>query len=129
MSDIKLVPKSWGFEKWVVNKEYCGKLLYVVCDHRCSIHFHKEKDETFYVQSGFIRLTYLSREEVAYKKSLGYTDEDITHNMKVITMSKGDSFHVPVGMWHQFYAIEDSEIFEFSTHHEDDDSFRITKGN
>ena len=29
--EIKFVPKGWGFEKWIVNKEeYCGKLLYFV---------------------------------------------------------------------------------------------------
>ena len=30
-SEIKFVPKGWGFEKWIVNSEkYCGKLLYLV---------------------------------------------------------------------------------------------------
>ena len=30
-SSIKVVPKGWGFEKWIVNNEqYCGKLLYFI---------------------------------------------------------------------------------------------------
>ena len=52
-SQIKLVPKGWGFEKWIVNKpEYCGKLLYLVKDKKCSWHYHKLKDEVFFIQSG-----------------------------------------------------------------------------
>ena len=57
--EIKFVPKGWGFEKWIVNTpEYCGKLLYLVKDKRCSWHYHKLKDETFYVGSGAIELLY-----------------------------------------------------------------------
>ena len=51
--DIKHVPKGWGYEKWIVNcEEYCGKLLFFNKDKRCSWHYHKLKDEVFYVQSG-----------------------------------------------------------------------------
>ena len=28
-SEIKHVPKGWGYEKWIVNtEEYCGKLFF-----------------------------------------------------------------------------------------------------
>ena len=57
--EIKFVPKGWGFEKWIVNcEEYCGKLLYFVKDKRCSWHYHKLKDEVFYIQSGKILVKY-----------------------------------------------------------------------
>ena len=57
--DIKLVHKGWGFEKWITNSEkYCGKLLYFVKDKGCSYHYHKIKTETFYLQSGAIKLFY-----------------------------------------------------------------------
>ena len=53
---IKFVPKGWGYEKWIVNnEEYCGKLLFLAKDKKCSWHFHKLKDEVFYVQSGKIK--------------------------------------------------------------------------
>ena len=56
---IHFVPKGWGFEKWIVNcEEYCGKVLYFVKGKRCSWHYHKLKDEVFYVQSGKILLKY-----------------------------------------------------------------------
>jgi quercetin dioxygenase-like cupin family protein len=45
-----------------------------------------------------------------------------------ITLSRGDSFHIPVGMIHQFSALKDSEIIEISTQHFDEDSYRIEKG-
>ena len=66
-SEINFVPKGWGFEKWIVNtKEYCGKLLYFVKDKKCSWHYHKLKDETFYIQSGKILLKYSDGDEMAY---------------------------------------------------------------
>ena len=58
-SEIKFVPKGWGHEKWIVNTdEYCGKLLFFEEGKRCSWHYHKLKDETFYLQSGKLLLYY-----------------------------------------------------------------------
>ena len=114
-SKIKFVSKGWGFEKWIVNNEkYCGKLLYFVKGKRCSWHFHKIKDETFYIQSGKILLK--------------WSNEDDIINAQEVILSKGDSWHVTVGQRHQMIAIEDTELFEFSTEHFEDDSYRILKG-
>ena len=44
--------KVWGNEEWIVNREYCGKLLNLKKGFRCSIHHHKIKDETFYILRG-----------------------------------------------------------------------------
>ena len=41
---------------------------------------------------------------------------------------KGDNFHVYTGLRHQMEALEDTELFEFSTQHFDSDSYRIKKG-
>ena len=115
MNKLYIAPKGWGFEKWIVNNEkYCGKILYIVKDHKCSWHYHKIKDETFYVQSGKIRLLY-------------GTDKKI-ENANEIVLNKGDHFHIPVGLIHQMIALEDTELFEFSTQHFDSDSYRIEKG-
>ena len=114
-SDIKFVPKGWGFEKWIVNKEeYCGKLLYFAKGKRCSWHYHKLKDEVFYIQSGKIKLT--------------YSDEDDLDKGETLILEKGDNFHVYRGLRHQMLALEDTELFEFSTQHFDEDSYRIKKG-
>lgn len=107
--------KGWGHELWIVNNEkYCGKLLFFNEGKRCSWHYHKVKDETFYLQSGKIELHYGS-------------DPDFAKST-VRIMSPGDSMHIPVGMIHQMIALEQSELFEFSTFHMDEDSYRITKG-
>ena len=100
---MNFVPKGWGFEKWIVNnEEYCGKLLYFVKGKRCSWHYHELKDEVFYIQSG--------------KVLVKYSDEDDIN------------FHVYRGLRHQMIALEDTELFEFSTQHFDSDSHRIIKG-
>ena len=112
---IKFVPKGWGFEKWIVNcEQYCGKLLFIAKGKKCSWHFHKKKDEVFYVQSGKIRIYY------------GWDD-----NIEMATvdiLERGDKFHVPIGMKHRMCALEDTELFEFSTEHFDEDSNRIIPG-
>ncbi len=113
--DIKYVPKGWGFEKWIVNnEEYCGKLLYLVKGKRCSWHFHKLKDEVFYIQSG--------------KVLVKYSDSDDIGEAKERELGPGDNFHVYRGLRHRIIALEDSEVFEFSTQHFDEDSHRIIKG-
>jgi quercetin dioxygenase-like cupin family protein len=117
---IKFVPKGWGFEKWIVNKEqYCGKLLYFVKGKRCSWHYHKLKDEVFYIQSGKIQVLYSEGDKL-------YESGKLIANS--IILGPGDNFHVPVGLRHQMIALEDTELFEFSTQHFDEDSHRIKKG-
>lgn len=112
-SSIKLVPKGWGFEKWIVNnQEYCGKLLYFVKGKKCSWHYHILKDETFYIQSGRVLLKYSETDDPIFEKIL----------------ERGDSFHIHRELRHQIIALEDTELFEFSTQHFDSDSYRILKG-
>lgn len=112
---IEWVPKGWGGEKIICNnEEYCGKLLYFVKGKKCSFHYHKLKDETFYIQSG--------------KVLLKYTDEDDLANALEVILSAGDKFHIYRGLRHQMTALEDTELFEFSTQHFDEDSIRLIPG-
>ena len=112
---MKYVEKGWGYEKWIVNKkEYCGKLLFFAKGKQCSWHFHKKKDEVFYLQSGKLIVRY----------SMG----DNPEIAKEILLESGQNFYVPAGLRHQMFALEDSKLFEFSTQHFDEDSFRIRKG-
>tara|TARA_R100001510_G_C7648410_1_gene205731 strand:+ start:630 stop:995 length:366 start_codon:yes stop_codon:yes gene_type:complete len=112
---IKFVPKGWGYEKWITNGPlYCGKILWFFRGKKCSWHYHEKKDEVFYVHSGKL--------EVYWS---WYDDFDKAYVKTLIT---GDKFHVPVGMRHRVIALEDTEMFEFSTEHFDEDSKRIEKG-
>jgi len=113
-NDRTFVPKTWGYEDWLVNKdEYCGKLLFFKKGKNCSWHYHKVKDETFYVYSG--------RLEVRFGL------DDRKSQSDVVILEAGDTFHVPVGMRHQMTGLTDVEMFEFSTRHFDEDSIRISK--
>ena len=45
-----------------------------------------------------------------------------------VTLNPGDKFEIPRELRHQMYAIEDTEMYEFSTTHFDEDSIRVIKG-
>lgn len=109
------VPKGWGFEKWITNNEkYCGKVLYFVKGRKCSFHYHVNKDEAFYVQSGRILLKYAEHDDLSTAEQL--------------VLERGDSFRVTPGLRHQMIGLEDSELIEFSTTHDDNDSYRVVRG-
>jgi quercetin dioxygenase-like cupin family protein len=111
----KFVAKGWGYEHWIVNKEeYCGKLLFFKKGKRCSWHYHKLKDETFHVHQGSLKVSHGESDDLLLAKS--------------VILNNGDSFYVPVGLRHQMLALEDTWMYEFSTQHFDEDSYRITRG-
>ena len=101
---IPVYPKVWGEERWLANEDYCGKLLILKNGYRCSLHYHKNKDETFYIIKGKILL------ELSGKK---------------IIMGPGASQRIKPNEVHRFSGLEDSEILEISTHHDENDSYRI----
>jgi quercetin dioxygenase-like cupin family protein len=111
---MEKINKGWGYELWIVNKkEYCGKLLHFFKGTKCSYHYHLLKDETFYLQSGRILLKY------------GFGELETAQE---ITLTPGMNFHIPIGLRHQMIALEESDLFEFSTEHFEEDSYRIVKG-
>lgn len=103
MTKHQEVKKEWGKEIWIVNRNYCGKKLILNKGFRCSMHYHKNKDETFYILSGKVLIE--------------------TENKKQI-MLPGHSILITPNTKHRFTGLEDSEIIEFSTHHDDSDSYR-----
>lgn len=116
VTNQRRIKKGWGYEIWIENNnKYCGKLLFFRKKKKCSWHYHRLKDETFYLQVGRILLRY------------GW-DEDITKSEGLI-LFPGDSFHVPTGLKHQMTGLLASNVlFEFSTEHLDSDSIRIIPG-
>ena len=108
------VPKGWGEELIIENNEmYCGKLLIFKKGCKFSMHYHLIKDETWYVDKGEFLYRWIDTE----------TAEVIEQNLKV-----GDVVRQRVGQPHQIMAITDGTIFEVSTQHFDDDSYRVFKG-
>jgi mannose-6-phosphate isomerase-like protein (cupin superfamily) len=112
---VRVVPKGWGREVWLVNNElYCGKILEILKGKRCSLHFHKLKTESFFLRTGRLRV---------------YVKESPTSGtLEEFELVSGECMDIPRGLVHQMEALEDSELFEFSTQHFDSDSNRLVPG-
>ena len=108
------VPKGWGNELIIeYNEMYCGKLLKFKSDCKFSMHYHMDKDETWYVQKGEFLYRWIDTENADMNESI---------------LRKGDVVRQRPGQPHQLIALTDGLIFEVSTHHEDSDSYRVMKG-
>jgi mannose-6-phosphate isomerase-like protein (cupin superfamily) len=104
---IERYEKVWGSEEWIVNNDkYCGKILNLSEGYRCSVHHHEKKHETFYVLSGKVLME---------------------NNGAIRLMTQGDVQAVEPFQKHRFSGMELSRIIEFSTHHEENDSYRETQ--
>lgn len=112
--DKNIVMKKWGNEIILHNDEkYCGKLLRFFKGSRFSMHFHINKDETWYVNKGIFNLRYIDTKTA-----------DVYNEV----IEEGTIIEVEKGTPHQLIAVTDGEIFEVSTPHDDNDSYRIEKG-
>ena len=100
------VEKPWGWELiWAHADAYVGKILFVRAGHSLSLQFHREKDESWYVESGRAKL------------ELGAVGGGAL-NEEVI--APGGAFRFRPGTVHRVTALEDTTILEVSTPHLDD---------
>jgi mannose-6-phosphate isomerase-like protein (cupin superfamily) len=110
------VRKGWGYEYiFATNELYCGKILHFdKVGNKFSMHFHANKDESWYVLSGSFILRLLDTRTATTKESI---------------LTKGDSIRMFPLTVHQLEALEDgSEIVEVSTPDCDEDNYRIIPG-
>lgn len=121
-SEIKHVVKGWGSESWLHNDaKYCGKILSFDEGKQCSLHYHKLKYETFYLESGMLLCRFFPLEMLA--------EEMQNQNPIWELMLPGDTKEVEPGLVHQMKAVSGpARLLEFSTEHFDADSYRIVKG-
>lgn len=102
---IERIEKPWGYEIiWAHTKDYVAKILFVKAGHSLSLQYHKQKEETMYVESGSCRI------------ETGADQSALSSNI----FSPGDVFHILPGQLHRVHAISDCRIFEVSTPHLDD---------
>jgi mannose-6-phosphate isomerase-like protein (cupin superfamily) len=95
------VEKPWGWELiWAVADAYVGKILFVRAGESLSLQFHREKDESWYIESGRARLELGDVGQEAL-------DEEI--------VTAGACFRYRPGTVHRVTAIEDTTILEVST--------------
>jgi mannose-6-phosphate isomerase-like protein (cupin superfamily) len=104
--DPRRVEKPWGWELiWAHGDAYVGKILFVRAGHSLSLQFHREKDESWYVESGRAQV------EVG---AVG----DAVLNEEVL--GPGVALRFRPGTVHRVTALEDTTILEVSTPHLDD---------
>jgi mannose-6-phosphate isomerase len=100
------VEKPWGWELiWAHAEQYVGKVLFVRAGHSLSLQFHREKDESWYVESGRARLELGDAGQAAL-------DEEV--------IGAGACFRYRPGTVHRVTALEDTTILEVSTPHLED---------
>lgn len=108
------VEKGWGHELiWATNDLYCGKLLKFNKDAKFSMHFHAEKDETWYVLSGEFLV-----------KVLDTFNASISEHV----LKEGDTWRNLPLVPHQVICQEAGVLIEVSTPDSVEDNYRVMKG-
>lgn len=97
----KIKLKPWGREIWFAEtKKYAGKVLEIKKGARLSLQFHRRKEETQFLFSGRVRVTF-------------GTD---VHRLRTKILRPGDAFHIPPRRIHRLEGLAElSLIFEVST--------------
>ncbi len=110
------VDKGWGYEIiWATNDKYCGKIMvFERAGAKFSMHFHKEKDETWFVNAGQFKLVYCDTTTATYVEKI---------------LNEGDVWRNPPLQPHQLIALKpNSIILEVSTPDSVEDNYRIIPG-
>ena len=108
------VKKGWGSELiWATNSKYCGKLMNFNTGAKFSMHFHAEKDETWYVLSGRFIVRHID------------TNDASLHEVE---LNVGDVWHNAPLMVHQLVCLEEGTVIEVSTADSVEDNYRVGKG-
>jgi mannose-6-phosphate isomerase len=95
------VEKPWGWELiWALTDDYCGKVLFVKAGESLSLQFHREKDESWYVESGRAQI------------EMAAVGEKVPRSEVV---GAGAAFRIRPGTVHRVTALEDTTILEVST--------------
>lgn len=108
------VEKGWGHELiWATNDKYCGKLLKFNKGAKFSMHFHAQKDETWYVLNGKFEVRYILTQDASQR----------THILEAGSVWR----NLPLEP-HQLVCIEEGTIIEVSTPDSVEDNYRVMKG-
>jgi len=113
-SPLNEVQKKWGLEQWFHNDILCLKILHVKRGNRCSMHYHAIKEEIFVIIEGEMFLEWI---DTKTGEKHGYL------------CGKDCKVRVPPNTPHRFVGVNSGCTFlEFSTHHDDNDSYRVEAG-
>lgn len=108
------VEKGWGSELiWATNEKYCGKFLRFNKGSKFSMHFHREKDETWYVLSGKFKVIWIDTTNASQNE---------------VELSEGETWRNEPLVPHQIICLEGGSIIEVSTPDSVEDNYRVGKG-
>ena len=108
------VEKGWGHEFiFATNDKYCGKILKFNKDAKFSMHFHAEKDETWFVLDGKFLVKYIDT-KTATEHQVELKANDVWRNLPLFP--------------HQVICLEEGVIIEVSTPDSVEDNYRVAKG-
>lgn len=108
------IEKGWGSEYiFATTDKYCGKLLNFTSGSKFSMHFHAQKDETWYVLSGRFCIEWIDT-------------KDATTHSKYLNV--GDTWRNTPLLPHRIYCVDAGTIIEVSTPDSVEDNYRVMKG-
>jgi mannose-6-phosphate isomerase-like protein (cupin superfamily) len=108
------VNKGWGSELiWATNDKYCGKLMKFNKDAKFSMHFHAQKDETWYVLSGKFEVKYIMTQDASMKSQI----------LEIGSVWRNEPLEP-----HQIICLEEGTIIEVSTPDSVEDNYRVMPG-
>ena len=108
------VKKGWGHELiWATNEKYCGKLLKFNKGAKFSMHFHAEKDESWYVLDGLFMIKFIETKDAS---------------MHEVTLKAGEVWRNRPLQPHQVICLEEGTIIEVSTPDSVQDNYRVLPG-
>lgn len=108
------VEKGWGSELiWATNDKYCGKLLRFKTGSKFSMHFHAQKDETWYVLSGKFEVRYILTKDASERTEI---------------LAEGSVWRNEPLEPHQLICLEEGTIIEVSTPDSVEDNYRVAPG-
>lgn len=114
ISECGVIKKGWGSEEiWASTEEYCGKFLHFNSGSKFSMHFHKDKSESWYCLRGKFIIEYINTEDASIH-SVNFNTGDTWTNMQLEP--------------HRIICIEAGTIVEVSTYDDPEDNYRVLKG-
>jgi mannose-6-phosphate isomerase-like protein (cupin superfamily) len=108
------VEKGWGHEHiWATNDKYCGKFMRFNEGAKFSMHFHAEKDETWYVLDGQFKVVFIETKDASIHDAI---------------LEQGAIWRNRPLQPHQLICLKAGTIIEVSTPDSVEDNYRVMPG-
>lgn len=110
------VEKEWGWEYIIPGDGYTTKIMEIKPGFKCSLHFHRNKSETFTLVQGILNVEYYEPDSTKHIKRL-------TQPMSSVVLPKCTPHIFCTPKNQEFNTI----FIESSTIDDKDDNYRLTK--